>query len=87
MVLFMMVPKYVGVRMMIEYFEIKASRATPQYGFRKGLKLFGDKSYQATKDELKVNLLGRGCIDILSSNNKSKREDISCSSRENKAEK
>ena len=35
----------------------------------KGLKLFGDKGYQATKNELKVNLLGRGCIDILSSKN------------------
>ena len=45
---------------MKEHFEIK--------GFRKALKLFGDKGYQATKNELKVNLLGRGCIDMLSEN-------------------
>ena len=64
-----MVTEEVGVRMMKEYFETEASKATPQYGFRKGLKLFGDKDYQATKDELKVNLFERGCIDMLSSNN------------------
>ena len=49
-----------------EYFEIEASKSTPQYGFRKGLKLFCDEGYQATKKKLKVNLLGRGCIDMLS---------------------
>ena len=52
--------------MMKEYFEIEASKSTPQYGFRKGLKLFGDKEYQAAKDKLETNLLGRGCIDMLS---------------------
>ena len=52
--------------MMKEYFEIEASKATPQYGFRKGLTLFGDKGYQVAKNELKVNLLGRGCISMLS---------------------
>ena len=30
------------------------------------MKLFGDKDYQVAKNELKVNLLGRGYIDILS---------------------
>ena len=43
-----------------------ASKSTPQYGFRKGLKLFGDEGYQAAKDKLEANLLGRGCIDMLS---------------------
>ena len=57
MVSSMMVAEQVGVRMMKEYFEIESLKATPQYGFRKGLKLFGDKGYQATKDELTVNLL------------------------------
>ena len=66
MVLAMMVAERVGVRMMKEYFKIEASNATPQYGFRKGLKLFSDEGYQATKNELKVNLLERGCIDMLS---------------------
>ena len=62
----MVIAEQVGVRMMKEYFKIKASKASPQYGFRKGLKLFGDKSYQAAKNKLKVNLLRRGCIDMLS---------------------
>ena len=45
MVSFMRVAVHVGVRMMKEYFKIEASKATPQYGFRKGLKLFGDEGY------------------------------------------
>ena len=52
--------------MIKEYFEIEASKATPKYGFRKGPTLLRDKGYQATKNEFKVNLLGRGCIDMLS---------------------
>ena len=55
-----------GVQMMKEYFEIEASKSTPQYRFRKGLKLFGDKGYQAVKDKLETNILERGCIDTLS---------------------
>ena len=54
----MVVAEQAGVQMMKEYFEIEASKSTPQYGFRKGLKLFGDKGYQAAKDELETNLLG-----------------------------
>ena len=61
----MVVVEQAVVRMMKEYFEIEESKATPQYGFRKGLKLFGDEGYQAAKHELKANLLGRGCIDML----------------------
>ena len=59
------VAEQAGVQMTKEYFEIEASKSTPQYGFRKGLKLFGDEGYQAAKDELKTNLLGRGCINML----------------------
>ena len=51
---------------MKEQFEIEASKLTPQYGFRKGLKLFNDEGYQITKNKLEMNLLGRGCIGILS---------------------
>ena len=51
--------------MIKEYFKIEASKATPQYGFRKGLKLFGDKGYQVAKNELKVNLLRKGCIKMV----------------------
>ena len=39
----MVVAEQAGVRMMKEFFEIEASKATPHYGFRKGLKLFGDE--------------------------------------------
>ena len=69
MVSSMMVAEDVGIRMMKEYFEIEASKETQQYGFRKGMNLFGNGDYPVTKDELKVNLLGRGYIDMLSSNN------------------
>ena len=48
-----MVAEQAAVRMMKEYFEIEASKATPQYGFRKGLTLFVDKEYQAAKHELR----------------------------------
>ena len=61
----MVVAKQAGARMMKEYFEIEASKSTPQYGFRKGLKLFGNEGYQAAKNELETNLLGGGCIDML----------------------
>ena len=43
MVSAMMVAEQKGVSMIKEYFEIEASKATPQYGFRKGLTLFRDK--------------------------------------------
>ena len=38
--------------MMKAYFEIEASKATPQYGFRKGLTLFGDEGYQCEEDDM-----------------------------------
>ena len=54
------------VGMMEEHFEIDAWKSTQQYGFRKGLQLIGDEGYQAAKNELEVNLLGRVCINMLS---------------------
>ena len=66
MILVMMEVEQVGVRMMKEYFKIEASTSTPQYGFRKGLKLFGDEGQQAAGNELKVKLLGRRGIEMLS---------------------
>ena len=62
----MMVAEQVDVHMMKKYFKIEASKSTPQYGFMKGLKFFGDEGYQAANNELKVNLFRRGCIDMLS---------------------
>ena len=61
----MVVAEQAGIQMMKEYFEIEASKSTPHYRFRKGLKLFGDEGYQAAKVKLEANLLGRGCIDML----------------------
>ena len=69
MIASMNVAEEVDIRMIKEYFEIDASKTTSQYRFRKGLKLFGDRGYQATKNELEKNLLGRGCIDMLSTHN------------------
>ena len=66
MVSAMEVTEQAGIQMMKEYFKIEAFKSTPQNGFRKGLKLFGDESYQAVKNKLETNLLGRGCIDMLS---------------------
>ena len=54
-----------GANMMQTYFEIEASLSTPQYGFRRGLELFGDEGYQAALKELDENLVGRGCIEVL----------------------
>ena len=61
----LIVGEQAGVRMMKKYFEIETSKSTPQYGCRKGLEIFGDEGYQAAKNELKVNLLRRGCINML----------------------
>ena len=61
----MMMAEQAGVRMMQEYFELEASKSTPMYGLRKGLQIFGDSGYQATVKELRDNLIGRGCIDVL----------------------
>ena len=36
----MMVAEQAGVKMMQEYFELEASKSTPMYGYRKGLKIF-----------------------------------------------
>ena len=62
----MVVVEQSEIRMMKDYFKIEASKSKPQYGFKKGLKLFGDEGYQATKNELEEDLLGRGFIDMLS---------------------
>ena len=62
----MVVVKEVGVKMIKEYFEIETSKTSPQYGFRKGLKLFSNKGYETVNNELEKNLLVRGCIDMLS---------------------
>ena len=51
--------------MMNNYYTMTASPATPQYGFAKGLKLFGKEGLEATYKELKNNLLDRDCVRML----------------------
>jgi len=50
---------------MEEYFQLEASKSTPQYGFKKGLRLFEQEGKEATVKELKDNLIGRGCLEML----------------------
>ena len=45
---------------------MEAMLSTPQYGFEKGLKIFGKEGYKATMAELDENLLGKNVIDMLS---------------------
>ena len=40
-------------------------RATPQYGFTRGMNEFGDLGYEATRSELDDNLISMGAIKIL----------------------
>ena len=61
----MLMAEQAGVKMMQEYFELETSKFTPMYGYQKGLKIFGDPGYQARVKELRDNLIGDGCIDVL----------------------
>jgi hypothetical protein len=47
------------------YSNIEASKSTPQYGFNRGLKEFGNLGYEATVKELDDNLLGMGAVKML----------------------
>jgi hypothetical protein len=47
------------------YSNIEASKSTPQYGFNRGLKEFGELGYEATVKELDDNLLGMGAVRML----------------------
>jgi hypothetical protein len=47
------------------YSNVEASKSTPQYGFNRGLKEFGDLGYEATVKELDDNLLGMGAVKML----------------------
>ena len=51
-------------KVMKDYF-MKASQSTSQYGFKKGLEVFGDDGKEAAMKELKDNLVGRGCLKML----------------------
>jgi hypothetical protein len=47
------------------YSNIEASKSTPQYGFNRGLKEFGELGYEATVKELDDNLLRMGAVRML----------------------
>jgi hypothetical protein len=47
------------------YSNIEASKSTPQYGFNRGLKEFGELGYEASAKELDDNLLGMGAVKML----------------------
>jgi hypothetical protein len=47
------------------YGNLEATLSTPQYGFKKGLTMFGESGYNATVKELDENLIGRDVIQML----------------------
>ena len=48
-----------------EFNKMEASLDTPQFGYNKGLKLFGKEAYEATVKELSDNLLDRGAVEMV----------------------
>ena len=42
-----------------------ASKATPQYGFNRGIKEFGEEGWAATKSEIYENLIGMDAVSII----------------------
>jgi hypothetical protein len=45
--------------------DFEASKSTPQYGFNRGMKEFGELGYEATMRELDDNLIGMGAVQML----------------------
>ena len=48
-----------------DFKNVKATLASPQYGFEKGLKVFGKKGYKKIMEELDEKLIGKNVIDML----------------------
>ena len=48
-----------------DFWNVEATLVTPQYGFEKGLKVFGKKDNKATMEKLDENLLGKNVIDMI----------------------
>ena len=61
----MMDAEKIAAAMIAQCNEMTASLATPQYGFKKGLQIFGNNGYNAAVKELRDNLIGRGCVKML----------------------
>jgi hypothetical protein len=45
--------------------DFEASKSTPQYGFNRGMKEFGELGFEATMRELDDNLIGMGAVHML----------------------
>jgi hypothetical protein len=54
----------------------EASKSTPQYGFNRGMKEFGELGFEATMKELDDNLIGMGAVQMLKPNEVNK--DVWC---------
>jgi hypothetical protein len=54
-------------RCVIENMRSHASKSTPQYGFSRGMKEFGDDGWKATLSELRDNLLGMDAVHMINS--------------------
>ena len=53
------------INTMTEYGNLEATLSTPQYGFNKGMKVFGKGGYGAAIKELDENLIGRNVVRML----------------------
>ena len=51
--------------MITDYSNLTASPTTPQYGFKKELQIFEEYGYKVTVNELKDNVVGQGCVNML----------------------
>ena len=49
----------------MNYSDLTASPTTPHYGFKKGIQIFEEDGYKVTIRELKDNLIGQGCVNML----------------------
>ena len=61
----MMDAEKAAAKMIVECNQMTESLATPQYGFKKGLQIFGNEGYNTTVKKLKDNLIGRVCVKML----------------------
>jgi hypothetical protein len=60
----------------VSFTNFKASKSTPQYGFNRGMKEFGELGFEATMKDLDDNLIGMGAVRMLEPNEVNK--DVWC---------
>jgi hypothetical protein len=59
--------KYV-LNTIASFTNFEPSKSTPQYGFNRGMKEFGELGFDATMKELDDNLIGMGAVQMLEPN-------------------